>query len=96
MTRSYLKSSDWQYEQEWRILAGNPEVPENPNFLNKVFDGVLLDVKDCITGIYLGTMIKPENKTKIEAIAKEKNIPIYQKEMSPDKFELTEKLIWQP
>jgi len=94
------KNSDLGHEEEWRIICKNPLWKNwGSKFLDDAFNGVPLDVSSCITGLYLGAMIGKSDKDNVAQIIKQAEnlkIPIYQKEMSPDKFELTEKLIWSP
>ena len=90
------KGNDWFYEQEWRIFAKNPHSGKAINFLEKDFLGIPQDVSGCITGIYLGAMIGPENESQMIEVAKEKNLPIYKKVSSPDSFKLQYTLLWSP
>jgi len=72
-----IKSQDWSYEKEWRIIQTTP--PDPP------YKGVHLNIFP-IKGIYLGTDIKDEHKNKLVEIANLKNIPVYKMQMSETQF----------
>lgn len=71
------KSSEWDYEQEWRIV--NPQ--------SQLIDGHLLDLHT-ISHIYLGANISKENECLIRDVAKKLTIPISKYRISPDKYQL--------
>lgn len=56
-----FKSTDWNYEKEWRMIYTKAEIYSNDctNVLNPVIDF------DCATGIYLGYRIDPLIKENI-------------------------------
>ena len=72
---SMIKSSEWAYEKEWRIVISNG-----------VFDkeGVLAVPKP--KSIYLGVKVPKEDRERLYMIAEKRNIPIYQMKMSENKF----------
>ena len=65
------KSSDWDYEEEWRIFQlGNKDTMKLPK-ARKVF---------------LGANIEDSPKQRIMEIAKKKNIPVFQMYLKADKY----------
>lgn len=65
------KSSDWDYEEEWRIFQlGNKDTMKLPK-ARKVF---------------LGANIENSPKQRIMEIAKKKNIPVFQMYLKADKY----------
>jgi len=72
-----FKSKDWSYEKEWRFIRSTPPDPPYVGVHLKFFP---------IKGIYLGTDIKDEHKSKLIEIAATKNIPVYKMTMSDTKF----------
>jgi hypothetical protein len=62
------KSSEWQYEKEWRIVIPVHEVMDNNLKMPK------------ITAIYLGCQISNKNKELLIEIAKENSIKLFQAE----------------
>jgi hypothetical protein len=77
-----IKSKEWNYEKEWRIVFPiGKEISYNyPLFSPEV--------------IYLGSRIKDEDKETLIQIAKKKNISVFQMTMLKNKFKLiSEKII---
>lgn len=68
------KDKDWEYENEWRILIGATE------------DSELVMPK--VSCIYLGASIEKENRDKVIAIAKERNIPVKQMKVDRGAYDL--------
>lgn len=65
------KSSDWDYEEEWRIFQlGNKDTMKLPK-ARKVF---------------LGANMEEIPKQRIMEIAKKKNIPVFQMYLKADKY----------
>lgn len=71
------KSSDWQYEQEWRIVL--PVGADNPAENISVPTPIAL---------YLGAQIDPDDAEKLVGLAKEKNVPVYRMEHSRNQFKM--------
>ena len=73
ITPLITKSTDWVYENEWRIIMkkGNDKLIYKPTTL---------------TAIYLGCSITEENKKKIESILVESPTSLYCMKRSSDKF----------
>ena len=68
------KDKEWEYENEWRILIGGTE------------DSELVMPK--VSCIYLGASIEKENRDKVIAIAKERNIPVKQMKVDRGAYDL--------
>lgn len=68
------KDKEWEYENEWRILIGATE------------DSELVMPK--VSCIYLGASIEKENRDKVIAIAKERNIPVKQMKVDRGAYDL--------
>lgn len=68
------KDNEWEYENEWRILIGATE------------DSELVMPK--VSCIYLGASIEKENRDKVIAIAKERNIPVKQMKVDRGAYDL--------
>lgn len=75
-----VKSKDWEYEHEWRIIQIGTKTQNKIKFPKP-------------TKIFLGCNISKENKQKLIEIAKKKNIPIYQMVLEPDEYRLSYYLI---
>src|SRR5665648_765496 len=71
------KSSDWSYEEEWRII-----LPIGMNYSSRNIQA------PAITAIYLGSRISTENETKIIDIANKSGIECYKMKMSNEQFKL--------
>src|SRR5258708_7791396 len=80
----FLKSSDWDYEQEWRILTKDTR-PDAQLFTDRPFDPTEL------AAIYFGCRTPQESKKTITAAAKSLGTPISFFEMQDERirFELT-------
>lgn len=74
---SMNKSTEWQYEKEWRY-----SIPWGPG-AEPFAKGVPTP-----TAIYLGTKISSENEKAIIEIAQEKSIEVYKMKMESDEFKL--------
>lgn len=68
------KSSDWEYEKEWRII--------------KIESKTAFARLPKPTKILLGANIESFAKIKLIEIAATKNIPVYQMSLTPDKYKL--------
>ncbi|MBQ2901285.1 MAG: DUF2971 domain-containing protein [Agathobacter sp.] len=68
------KDKEWEYENEWRILIGATEDSEFK--------------MPRVSCIYLGAFIEKENRDKIIAIAKERNIPVKQMKVDRGAYDL--------
>ncbi len=73
-----IKSNDWIYEKEWRILYKNTKIDK---------DGFLIKFPR-VKSIYLGCNVNKNDKKTITELANEKGIDLYQMKMKKDKFEL--------
>lgn len=71
-----IKSDLWSYEREWRHIVSAKAVP---NRLVKL---------PIISKIILGMNISPENKERVLALARKKQIPVYSTHMKSDKYEM--------
>lgn len=67
------KNSVWNYEKEWRLifLKQDPELPP------KI---------PCASKIVLGADISDSNKTLLLSLAREKNLPVFQAYLIPDRY----------
>lgn len=77
---SLIKSSDWRYEQEWRVTSFRQE-SEFPDKVN------IPDPK----AIYLGTRFSSNEEDLIDqllTIAKQKEIPVFQMKKHPNEYKL--------
>lgn len=71
------KSSDWNYENEWRIVL--PVGADNPEGNVAVPTPIAL---------YLGSQIEPDSADKLLEIAQQKNVPVYRMEHSRTEFKM--------
>jgi hypothetical protein len=79
---SLIKSTDWEYEQEWRLTI----FKQKDNFPQKMATPKPI-------AIYLGTRFYSNNeelKHKLFDIANECKIPVYQMQKHPNEFKLIE------
>ena len=77
--RFVVKSPEWEYEQEWRIIKHHPE----PN------TGGAVDVPmPC--EIYLGCRIDPEHENNLRALCESKGIAVYKMSLHPAEFKLND------
>lgn len=74
---SMIKSSEWAYEKEWRIVISNG-----------VFEKEDILAVPKPKAIYLGVKVLKEDRERLFIIAERRNIPIYQMKMSENKFQL--------
>lgn len=80
---SICKSSDWSYENEWRIVMYvRPDLT--------VIDPVFVSVPGLIKSIYLGVKV---DKQFEKEIVKSLSIPIYKMEMANDSYSLIPKRV---
>ena len=78
-----IKSTEWQYEQEWRysISWGTSAKPFNKGVPTP-------------TAVYLGAKMNEKDEIFIKEIAKKKLIPVYKMKMKSYEFKLIpEKII---
>jgi hypothetical protein len=84
-----MKSNDWKYENEWRIIYSMKEVYDIDNPI--LYSGSI--GLPCITGVYLGYRIHPEIKKNILEICNristhEKSVAVYQCKMDREGYEI--------
>ena len=83
ITPILYKAKVWDYENEWRIIATDKHLSET---------NYILDMKNYITGIYLGAKAKEYDKdNNINAIqewGESNNIPIYEMKLQNDEYKL--------
>ncbi|ETT84150.1 DUF2971 domain-containing protein [Viridibacillus sp. FSL R5-0477] len=84
------KSKQWQYEQEWRLIF-----PWGPGISLKDKERRSLSMPTP-KKLYIGARASEENKEKIIQIAKQIHTPVYQKILDPSKFNLEEKVLYNP
>ncbi|MGL5780381.1 DUF2971 domain-containing protein [Cetobacterium sp.] len=72
-----IKSTDWNYEKEWRLIIGAETYEE----------GILYNVP-IPKAIYLGVRINTVHKELLINIAKSKNVKIYQMKMENNRYGL--------
>ncbi|MCC2666316.1 MAG: hypothetical protein K0S63_232 [Gammaproteobacteria bacterium] len=75
------KSSQWEYEKEWRIVDAHGFLGEENA------KGRNLSVPTP-TAIYLGAKISQEDKSELKKIATDKKIPVYKTKLSPHKLQI--------
>lgn len=89
-----VKSTEWAYEQEWRLVVPSCEVHYPENVLK--IENQLMPFA-CVSAVYLGCKMSQEKKNQIrdivERINKKNSTSIEVKElmMKPKSYELTEK-----
>jgi hypothetical protein len=77
------KSLEWQYEEEYRMMNLYFDMyPEKPN-------RIVVFPDNSVEEIMLGLKISDKSKKDIISLAKLKNVPIFQIEKVPYKFELS-------
>jgi hypothetical protein len=74
---SLIKSAEWSYEREWRIVF--PTGSQDANFERQM---------PVPTAILLGTKVSPANKLKMQEFCAKNSIPLKQTEQSPGSFDL--------
>ena len=67
------KNSVWNYEKEWRLIF----YKQDTNVPQKI---------PCASKIILGTDISDSNKASLLSLAREKNLPVFQAYLIPDKY----------
>lgn len=90
-----IKSKDWEYEKEWRLLFTYAQIN---NSADDIRDDEIEDfykihlreisVSDCIKAVYLGARIEKVKKKHIIEICQKLNIKVYASLPSKDKYEL--------
>ena len=93
-----IKSKEWEYEKEWRIIATYPHIH---NYFDEIEDdedakslyeikNQYISVESCIKSVYLGPKMKRRIKDHIKEICKNKlnNIPVYEARISKEKYEI--------
>lgn len=79
LTSTCIKSTEWSYENEWRMVF---------NGYGRNESGFLL--KTCRPkSVYLGCKASEKLKIDLKEICKDKKIKLYQMKMKPNSFELT-------
>jgi hypothetical protein len=67
------KNSVWNYEKEWRLIF----LKQDPDLPPKI---------PCASKIVLGADISDSNKTLLLSLAREKNLPVFQAYLLPDRY----------
>ena len=67
------KNSVWNYEKEWRLIF----LKQDPDLPPKI---------PCASKIVLGADISDSNKTLLLSLAREKNLPVFQAYLIPDRY----------
>lgn len=78
----FVKSKDWSYENEWRIII-------TEEIFSKL--GHIADFSDKITGIYLGLEIEKKHSKEMQEIvswAKTNETKVYKMKVHPQKYEM--------
>lgn len=75
---SIHKAKEWEYEAEWRLIH------DEPNRLNQV----KLFEMPIPSKIILGANVEEQNKSKIQSIAEEQDIPIAKMEVAENQLQL--------
>ena len=96
MSLFLTKSTVWDYEKEWRMVATHPQVfnvAEDLDDDQEVFyriNSQQISVAGCIKSVYLGPQMKQNIKEHIVEICRDRlgNIPVYSTKLSKDKYEL--------
>lgn len=96
------KSSVWEYEKEWRIIATYPQIfneaedmnDEEYEILYKIYSQKI-SVKNCIKAVYLGPKMKEEFREHIKEICKDKlnGVRLYSSRLSAKEYKLEYKEI---
>ena len=73
-----IKSKDWAYEQEWRIIKTDMKLCEARRFVKMPIP----------TAIYMGCNISAENRGKLEDFCITNNISLYKMQMKETSFNL--------
>lgn len=91
------KSSVWEYEKEWRIIATYPQIfneaedmnDEECETLYKIYSQKI-SVKNCIKAVYLGPKMKEEFREHIKEICKDKlnGVRLYSSRLSATEYKL--------
>lgn len=75
------KAEDWKYEQEWRFVSLRPD-------LNRTNNIYICNLKDYITGIYLGINTAKDYVEQICAHYSTSGIPIYKMTHTREQYDL--------
>lgn len=78
-----VKSKEWRYEKEWRLIDFNNTLASK--------DTPMVKLKP--KSIYIGTNMEKDKRSKLIEIAREKGIRVYQIMMKEDAFQLFAELI---
>lgn len=90
-----IKSKDWEYEKEWRLLFTYPQLYNSaddvgdedcPEFYN--VHSQTISVENCIKSVYLGARIEKIKKDHIVEICKKLGIKVYSSVLAKEKYEL--------
>ena len=96
MSLFLTKSTIWDYEKEWRIVATHPQIfnvaedlDDDQEVLYRI-NSQQISVAGCIKSVYLGPQMKQNIKEHIVEICRNRlgNIPVYSTKLSKDKYEL--------
>ena len=80
------KSDEWEYEKEWRISFPWPK--ESKTFKYKNGQQPIYELKEYITGIYLGLCVEDDYKRKVCEHFKNTDIKIFQMTTKDEEYEL--------
>lgn len=76
-SRILVKSTEWSYEKEWRVIKDNPD-----NESGKLISGIKADA------IYIGCKADKKLRKELRKICREKGIKLYQMNIKPGTFSL--------
>ena len=80
MIYAFVKSNEWKYEKEWRLVT-----------LNGGENKPGIHIKVCKPKkVIIGCKASPMLRDQLKNICKERNIALYQMEMKPDSFKLVQ------
>lgn len=90
-----IKSKDWEYEKEWRLLFTYPQLYNSADDVGdedcREFYNIhsqTISVENCIKSVYLGARIEKIKKDHIVEICKKLGIKVYSSVLAKEKYEL--------
>jgi Protein of unknown function (DUF2971) len=85
----YIKSSDWAYEEEYRLVALEPDKALGSGTLMTRDDGMFHFSKGALVSVIIGSSVDDTNKREIEALCRASGIQIRIGTRVPHRYELT-------
>jgi hypothetical protein len=85
----YTKSSDWAYEEEYRLVAQEEGKELGSGTMMTRDDGMFCFSDGALVSVIIGSSMDDTNKRELEAICQAAGIPIRTATLVPHRYELT-------